>query len=69
MSPTSPSPRPTPSSKGPASKGKGFRQPSGPHRHWQIDITYPNLSGTFHFLCTVPDRHSRAILAWDMAPP
>jgi hypothetical protein len=24
----------------PSSKGKGFRQPSRPHRHWHVDIAY-----------------------------
>ena len=52
----------------PTSKGKGFKQPSGPHRHWHIDFTYINISGTFHFLCAVLDGYSRAILSWDIKP-
>ncbi len=52
----------------PSSKGGGFKQPSAPHRHWHIDFTYLNLSGTFYFLCAVLDGHSRAILAWDISP-
>jgi len=38
----------------PTRKGKGFKQPSGPHKHWHIDISYLNLGGTFYSMC----RHS-----------
>ena len=31
-------------------KGKGFHQPSGPHRHWHIDFSHLNICGTFYHL-------------------
>lgn len=52
----------------PSSKGTGFKQPSGPHQHWHVDITYINLGGTFFYLCLVLDGYSRAILHWKLAP-
>ena len=52
----------------PSKKGSGFLQPSAAHKHWHIDFTYINLSGVFHFLCAILDGHSRAIVAWDIAP-
>jgi len=52
----------------PSKNGNGFHQPSTAHRHWHIDFTYINLSGIFHFLCAILDGHSRAIIAWDIAP-
>jgi len=51
----------------PSKKGTGFHQPSAAHKHWHIDFTYINLSGTFYFLCAIIDGYSRAILAWDIA--
>jgi transposase InsO family protein len=51
-----------------SSKGTGFQQPSGPHRHWHVDITYINLGGTFFYLCLVLEGYSRAILHWKLAP-
>ena len=50
----------------PSRKGKGFGQPSGPHRHWHIDIAYLNVSGTFYYLCSILDGYSRAIVQWDI---
>ena len=44
------------------SKGKGFAQPSAPHAHWHIDISYINLAGTFYYLCAVLDGYSRYIV-------
>ena len=43
-------------------KGTGFVQPSKPHEHWHIDISYINAGGTFYYLCSVLDGASRAIL-------
>ena len=43
-------------------KGKGFHQPSGPHRHWHVDIAYLNIGGTFYFLCSILDGYSRYIV-------
>ena len=42
-------------------KGTGFKQPSKPHRHWHIDISYINICGTFYYLCSLLQdgmRHS-----------
>ncbi len=43
-------------------KGKGFHQPSGPHRHWHIDISYLNIGGTFYYMCSILDGYSRFIV-------
>ncbi len=45
-----------------SSKGRGFEQPSGPHRHWHVDIKYVNYKGTFLFLISVIDGYSRYIV-------
>lgn len=45
-------------------KGTGFAQPSGPHRHWHLDIAYINVCGTFFYLFTVLDGFSRYIVHW-----
>jgi transposase InsO family protein len=47
-------------------KGRGFEQPLKPHRHWHIDVSYINVSGTFYYLCSVLDGYSRAIVHWDL---
>ena len=41
-------------------------QPLRPHDHWHIDVSHLNLGGTFHYLCSVLDGCSRAILHWDL---
>ena len=46
----------------PSKKGKGFHQPSGPHRHWHVDVSYINIRGTFYFLTTILDGYSRYIV-------
>lgn len=43
-------------------KGGGFSQPSKPHEHWHIDLSYLNICGTFYYLCTVLDGYSRFIV-------
>ena len=50
----------------PSRKGKGFIQPTGPHRHWHVDISYINVCGTFYYLCSVLDGYSRYIVNWDI---
>ena len=30
-------------------KGTGFVQPSRPHEHWHVDVSYLNISGTFYY--------------------
>ena len=47
-------------------RGSGFAQPSGPHRHWHIDISYVNVCGTFYYLCSVLDGYSRYIVHWEL---
>jgi transposase InsO family protein len=37
-----------------------------PHEHWDIDITYINIHGTFYYLCAVLDRASRYIVDWTL---
>jgi len=46
----------------PSRKGTGFQQPLSAHEHWHIDISHINISGTFYYLCSVLDGHSRAIV-------
>jgi len=50
----------------PSQKGRGFRQPDGPHRHWHVDIASLNIGGTFYFLCSVLDGYSRSIVHWEI---
>jgi transposase InsO family protein len=47
-------------------KGTGFVQPTAPHEHWHVDISYLNLGGTFYYLCTLLDGYSRAIVHWEI---
>ncbi len=49
-----------------STKGKGFKQPDGPHRHWHVDIAYLNIAGTFYYHCSVLDGFSRAIVHWEI---
>ena len=49
-----------------SSKGKGFHQPDGPHRHWHVDISYLNIAGTFYFMCSILDGYSRYIVHWEI---
>jgi transposase InsO family protein len=50
----------------PSKKGTGFHQPSKPHAHWHIDVTYINIAGTFFYLTTVLDGYSRYIVHWEI---
>ena len=52
--------------KKPSKKGTGFVQPTAPHEHWHIDITYLNVAGTFYYLCLILDGASRAIVHWEL---
>jgi transposase InsO family protein len=47
-------------------KGTGFVQPSQPHEHWHVDVSYLNLGGTFYYLCSILDGASRAIVHWEI---
>ncbi len=45
-------------------KGTGFVQPTRPHEHWHMDITYVNIGGCFYFLLLIVDGYSRYIVHW-----
>jgi transposase InsO family protein len=47
-------------------KGTGFQQPTRPHEHWHIDISYVNLLGTFYYLTVILDGYSRYIVHWEL---
>jgi transposase InsO family protein len=50
----------------PSKKGRGFVQPLAAHQHWQIDVSYINISGTFYYLYSILDGCSRYIVNWDL---
>jgi len=50
----------------PSSKGDGFQQPTGPHQHWHMDVSYVNICGTFYYLCGVLDGFSRYVVHWEI---
>jgi len=50
----------------PSRKGTGFEQPSRPHQHWHIDVSYINIHGTFYYLCSILDGYSRFLVHWDL---
>jgi putative transposase len=50
----------------PSKKGTGFVQPTKPHQHWHMDVSYLNIAGTFYYLCSVLDGYSRAIVHWEI---
>ncbi len=52
--------------RGASKKGRGFQQPTEPHAHWHVDVTYLNLGGTFYYLCSVLDGYSRFIVHWEI---
>jgi len=52
----------------PSQKGKGFSQPTRPHQHWHIDVSFLNILGTFYSLCSIIDGYSRYIVHWDIRP-
>lgn len=43
-------------------KGTGFNQPSAPHRHWHVDVSYINICGTFYYMTSVIDGYSRSVV-------
>lgn len=49
-------------------KGSGFHQPSKPHQHWHLDISYINFKGTFVFLAALIDGCSRFIVHYEIKP-
>ncbi|MFU8806139.1 MAG: IS3 family transposase [Bradymonadaceae bacterium] len=55
-----------PASKTNSQKGQGFHQPTRPHQHWHIDVSYLNICGTFYYLCSILDGFSRSIIHWEI---
>lgn len=51
---------------GSSTKGTGFVQPTRPHEHWHMDISYVNICGTFYYLCSLLDGYSRSIIHWEI---
>jgi putative transposase len=47
-------------------KGKGFNEPTRPHEHWHVDISYLNIGGTFYYLCSILDGYSRFLVHWEI---
>ena len=47
-------------------KGSGFHQPTKPHQHWHLDISYINFKGTFVFLAALIDGYSRYIVHYEI---
>jgi putative transposase len=41
-----------------------FGQPPGA----QIDVSYTNISGTFHYLCGVLNGYGRFLVHWELCP-
>ena len=50
----------------PFAKGQGFHQPSGPHHHWHVDVSYINICGTFYFMTSILDGYSRYLVHWEI---
>lgn len=50
----------------PSKKGTGFEQPTAPHEHWHIDISYLNICGTFYYLGSILDGYSRYLVHWEI---
>ncbi len=50
----------------PGKKGTGFDQPTQPHEHWHIDITYLRIGGVFYYMCSILDGFSRFIVHWEI---
>ena len=50
----------------PSRKGDGFEQPTRPHEHWHMDVSYVNICGTFYYLCGVLDGFSRYVVHWEI---
>ena len=46
--------------------GSGFNQPTKPHEHWHLDVSYINFKGTFVYLACLIDGYSRTIVHWSL---
>lgn len=55
-----------PSTAKPSHKGTGFKQPSEPHKHWHVDVSYLNIRGTFYYFCGLLDGCSRYLVHWEI---
>ena len=55
-----------PKNQSPSKKGTGFDQPTRPHEHWHIDITYLRIGGVFYYMCSILDGYSRYIVHWEI---
>jgi transposase InsO family protein len=55
-----------PSTAKPSHKGTGFKQPSKPHKHWHVDVSYLNICGTFYYFCGLLDGCSRYLVHWEI---
>jgi putative transposase len=47
-------------------KGSGFDQPTRPHQHWHLDITYINFRGTFVYLAALIDGYTRYVVHYEL---
>ena len=47
-------------------RGSGFDQPTRPHQHWHLDITYINFKGTFVYLASMIDGYSRYVVHYEL---
>jgi len=47
-------------------RGSGFAQPTKPHEHWHMDITYINFKGSFVYLIALIDGYSRYIVHYEL---
>lgn len=47
-------------------KGAGFDQPTRPHQHWHLDITYINFRGTFVYLASLIDGYTRYVVHYEL---
>lgn len=50
----------------PSRKGTGFDQPTRPHEHRHIDVSYLNICGTFFYLWSLLDGYSRSLAHWEL---
>jgi len=47
-------------------RGSGFVQPTKPHEHWHLDISYINFKGTFVYLVCLVDGYSRYVVHFEL---
>ncbi len=49
-----------------SSKNKGFNQPTAPHQHRHVDISYIRIHSVFYYLICVLDGYSRYIVHFEL---